>query len=72
MSSDYEYDPEYGGGVYNPDNCGEVRNPMVAEPEPETNEYTNNDIRDSLDSSQNNDSSPSNDEGYDYYNGCGY
>jgi hypothetical protein len=75
MSVDYTYD-----------DClqsGEVRNPMEVEAPPETNEYTNNEIRDSLgaDDTQNKNapaqgkepdqnSSPEND--YDYYNGMGY
>ena len=53
MSRGYEYDPEYGGGNYNPDNCGEVRTPSELAPVevPPSNEYeyTNNGIRDSLD-----------------------
>ena len=60
MSTDYTYDDYL--------QSGEVRNPMGVEPQPETNEYTNNEIRDNLDG--NNDKN--NDEGNDYYNGYGY
>lgn len=42
MSPGYEYDSEYGGGSYNPDNCGEVSIPPEIAPVIETpeNEYT--------------------------------
>ena len=30
--SNYEYDPEYGGGNYNPDNCDEVSQPPEIAP----------------------------------------
>ena len=65
--SPYVYDNEYGGeGKYDYQNSPEVNN---TQPQPEeSNEYTNNDIRDSLDS----DSSQSNDGGNDYYSGYGY
>jgi|GEM_PF-2342666 len=50
--SNYEYDSEYGGGNYNPNNCGEARIPSEIAPIeiPSSNEFTNNEIRDSLDS----------------------
>jgi len=42
MSENYEYDSEYGGGNYNPDNCGEVSPPPELAPvvETPTNEFT--------------------------------
>ena len=48
MSPGYEYDPEYGGGNYNPDNCGDVSSPLEVEIPPETNEYTGGEYTDSL------------------------
>ena len=58
------YDNEYGGdGNYDYNNGGaEVRNPLEVEPQPESNEYTNNDIRDSLGADPN----QSNDYDYGY------
>jgi len=48
--SGYEYDPEYGGGNYDPDNCGEVSTPPEIAPVEEipTNEYTGSEYTDSL------------------------
>ena len=48
MSPGYEYDPEYGGGNYNPDNCGDISNPLDGCKDPLSNEFTNNEIRDSF------------------------
>ena len=52
----YKYDSEYSAGRYNADNCGEVKNPLEAIIEMDLNSfnsgYTNDDIRNSLDSSQ--------------------
>ena len=59
MSADYTYDDYL--------QSGEVRNPMEVEPQPETNEYTNNDINNSLDSND-----PQHNDGYDNYSGYGY
>jgi len=64
----YEYDPEYGGGNYDYTNSGEVKPPPEVRPvevEP-SNEFTNNEIRDSLDSdSQNRKSLAKEDAGID-------
>jgi Zn-finger nucleic acid-binding protein len=62
MSDDYTYDNEYGNG-YTYDtyqDSGEVKNPLEVEPQPESNEYSNDDIANSLDSDYN----QSNDYGY--------
>ena len=46
----YEYDSEYGGGIYNPENSGEVSIPPEIAPVEEipTNEYTGGEYTDSL------------------------
>jgi hypothetical protein len=46
----YEYDSEYGGGKYNPENSGEVSAPPEIAPVEEvpTNEYTGGEYTDSL------------------------
>ena len=51
--SGYEYDSEYGGGSYNPENSGEVQMPPEIAPVEEvpTNEYTGGEYTDSLVSS---------------------
>ena len=59
MSADYTYDDYL--------QSDEVRNPLEVEPPPETNEYTNNDINNSLDSND-----PQHNDGYDNYGGYGY
>jgi len=51
--NEYEYDSEYGGGNYNPENSGEVSIPPEIAPVEEipTNEYTGGEYMDSLISS---------------------
>jgi len=69
MSDKYTYE---GNVLDSPD----VSNPMVGPTQPQTNEYTNNTIRDSLNPNdpQHNNGAGSvlNGEDNDYYNGPGY
>ena len=68
MGANYTYDDVLEGGT--------VRNPMEGPTQPQTNEYTNNTIRDSLNPNdpQHNNGAGSvlNGEDNDYYNGPGY
>jgi len=48
MGNEYPYDPEYGDGNYNPDNCGEVSNPLEGYEDQPSNEYLLDEVRDSL------------------------